>query len=82
MKILDILKNTRTTHAGFIARALVAPIRVNFHMEHHFMASVPYFRLPKMHRMLRERGHVPVPPGYLDVLKIMSGEPADSVSTH
>lgn len=75
---LDILKNTRTTRAGFIARALVAPIRVNFHMEHHFMASVPYFRLPKMHNMLRERGHVPVPPGYSDVLKIMSGKQADS----
>ena len=79
---LDILKNTRTTRAGFIARALVAPIRVNFHMEHHFMASVPYFRLPKMHNMLRERGHVPVPPGYSDVLKIMSGKQADSKTTY
>ncbi len=71
---VDILKNTRTTQAGFIARALVAPIRVNFHMEHHFMASVPYFRLPKMHRMLREKGQVPVPPTYLDVFKIMSSK--------
>ena len=79
---LNILKNTRTTRAGFIARALVAPIRVNFHMEHHFMASVPYFRLPKMHRMLRERGHVPAPPGYLDVLKMMSGKQADSISKY
>ena len=71
---MNILKNTRTTQAGFIARALVAPIRVNFHMEHHFMASVPYFRLPKMHKMLRERGHVPVPPGYLEVLALMSAK--------
>lgn len=71
---LDILKNTRTTHAGFIARALVAPIRVNFHMEHHFMASVPYFRLPTMHKMLREKGHVPVPPDYFEVFRIMSGK--------
>ncbi len=36
------------------------------------MASVPYFRLPQMHRLLRERGAVPAPPGYLDVLRRVS----------
>ncbi len=71
---VDILKNTRSTHAGFIARALVAPIRVNYHMEHHLMASVPYFRLPLMHRMLREQGYVPAPPSYFAVFKIMSSK--------
>lgn len=73
-KSASALTHTRTTRAGWIARALVAPIRVNFHMEHHLMASVPYFRLPKMHRMLRERQHVPKAPGYLDVLKLLSGQ--------
>ncbi len=70
----DVLKNTRTTKAGFIARALVAPINVNFHIEHHLMASVPYFRLPKMHRMLRERGYVPEAPGYFEVLDQLSSK--------
>ena len=41
------LTNTRTTKAGWLARAFVAPIRVNYHMEHHLMAAVPFFKLPK-----------------------------------
>lgn len=73
----DVLRNTRTTHAGFIARALVAPIRVNYHIEHHLMASVPYFNLPIMHHMLRERGYVKQPPTYFDVFKIMAIKPKD-----
>ncbi|MGH6645828.1 fatty acid desaturase family protein [Aquabacterium sp.] len=68
----DMLRNTRTTRAGFLARMTVAPIRVNFHIEHHFMASVPHFRLPALHEVLRERGVVPPPPSYGDVLRMVS----------
>jgi fatty acid desaturase len=68
----DMFRNTRSTQAGFLARATVAPIRVNYHIEHHVMASVPYFRLPLMHRMLRERGAVSAPPGYWKVLDIVT----------
>jgi fatty acid desaturase len=73
-KTTDVLKNTRSTRAGYIARALVAPINVNFHIEHHLMASVPYFRLPLMHKMLLARGYVQKPPNYFDVFKIMSSK--------
>ena len=69
---LDMFANTRTTRAGFLARATVAPIRVNFHLEHHVLPGVPYFRLPLMHRMLREHAAVGEPIGYLDVLRIVS----------
>lgn len=72
----DNFLNTRTTRAGLIARATVAPINVNYHIEHHVMASVPYFRLPLMHRMLRERNATGEPPGYLQVLRIVSSKPA------
>jgi fatty acid desaturase len=72
---LDMFRNTRSTHAGLLARATVAPIHVNYHIEHHVMASVPYFRLPRMHRMLRARGAVPAAPGYLDVLRLVSSAP-------
>lgn len=68
----DPFANTRTTRAGLLARATVAPLRVSYHVEHHLLASVPYFRLPHMHRLLRERGAVPEPPGYLDVLRLVS----------
>jgi fatty acid desaturase len=50
----------------------VAPVRVNFHIEHHLMASVPYVRLPQMHQLLRERQLVPAPPSYWAVLKQVS----------
>ena len=68
------LTNTRTTKAGYLARALVAPINVNYHKEHHLMATVPYFKLPKMHQMLLERGHVPEPPTYWQVLNELSDQ--------
>mgnify|MGYP000247611662 CR=1 FL=1 len=41
----EIFANTRTTRAGWLARCCVAPLNVNFHQEHHLMASVPYHRL-------------------------------------
>ena len=67
----DIFENTRTTRAGLLARATVAPIHVNFHLEHHALPAVPFYRLPAMHRLLRERGS-PEPPSYGDVLRIVS----------
>ncbi|MFP5440531.1 MAG: fatty acid desaturase family protein [Gammaproteobacteria bacterium] len=73
----DMFRNTRTTRAGLLARMTMAPHRVNFHIEHHVMASVPYWKLPLMHRMLRERGAVAAPPGYLDVLRMVSAGDAD-----
>jgi fatty acid desaturase len=43
---------TRTTYAGLLARLLVAPNYVNYHLEHHFFPSVPFFRLPQLHLLL------------------------------
>lgn len=68
------LTNTRTTKAGYIARALVAPIHVNYHKEHHLMATVPYFKLPRMHQMLKDRGYVSEPPTYWQVLNELSNK--------
>ncbi len=52
----DPRRNTRTTYASPLARITVAPHRVNYHLEHHLLMTVPYFRLPELHRLLRERG--------------------------
>ncbi len=68
----DMFKNTRTTRAGWIARTFVAPLNVNYHIEHHAMASVPWFRLKTMHQMLRERQVAPAPPSYWQVMRIVS----------
>ncbi|MGO9833147.1 MAG: fatty acid desaturase family protein [Polyangiaceae bacterium] len=69
----DPLRNTRTTRAGVLARLTVAPWHVNYHLEHHLITAVPYFRLPTMHRLLRDRGAVPQPPGYRAVIALVSG---------
>lgn len=70
----DVLRNTRTTRAGWLFRLTVAPNSVNYHIEHHLLAGVPYYRLPQMHRLLREKGVLEEPPRYWDVLKLaMSG---------
>lgn len=72
---LDPLLNTRTTRAGLLARLTVAPHHVNYHLEHHVLMTVPYFRLPELHRMLNERGALGgahIADSYLDVLRLVS----------
>jgi fatty acid desaturase len=49
---------TRTTQASFLERIFVAPKNVNYHIEHHFFPSVPFYRLPELHRILMSK------PGY------------------
>lgn len=53
---LDPRKNTRTVIPRWWERALLAPNMVNYHMEHHFMASVPCYRLRELHRHLHDKG--------------------------
>ena len=48
-----------------------APNGVNYHLEHHFMASVPCYRLAALHAHLKQRGaldSVPVFRGYGQLL--------------
>jgi fatty acid desaturase len=52
----DPLGNTRTTLAGFWERLFITPNRVNYHLEHHLLMTVPHYKLPRMHALLRERG--------------------------
>jgi fatty acid desaturase len=49
---------TRTTHANLLERILLAPKNVNYHIEHHFFPSVPFYRLPELHALLMSK------PGY------------------
>jgi len=48
--------NTRTVEAPWWQRLIFAPNGVNYHMEHHFMASVPCYRLRALREHLRHRG--------------------------
>lgn len=72
----DPFLNTRTTRAGWLARLTVAPLGVNYHLEHHLLMTVPYHQLAPLHAMLRERGaleHAEVAEGYRAVLAIATG---------
>jgi len=55
----DPLRNTRTTRAGPLARLLLAPYRVNYHLEHHLLPFAPCWRLPQVHRHLLAKGYGP-----------------------
>ena len=71
----DPLRNTRTTRAGLLARAVLAPFSVNYHLEHHLEPAMPMRNLAALHRVLVARGDVDpatVAPGYLAVLREMA----------
>ncbi len=53
----DPLRNTRTTLADPLTRLLLAPYRVNYHLEHHLFPFVPCWRLPRVHRRLLAKGY-------------------------
>lgn len=48
--------HTRTTLARWWERLTLAPNRVNFHLEHHLLPTVPPYRLSTLHCMLSRRG--------------------------
>lgn len=50
------MQNVRTTKAGPLARLLVAPYWVNFHLEHHMVMHVPCWQLSNMHNLLVKKG--------------------------
>jgi fatty acid desaturase len=74
----DPLRNTRTTIARWWERLLLAPNRVNFHLEHHLLMTVPHYKLPRLHRLLDERGLLDgalVTRGYAAVLRRAASKP-------
>jgi fatty acid desaturase len=54
----DAYPLTRTVHATWLERLFLAPKNVNYHIEHHFFPSVPFYRLPALHALLLTK------PGY------------------
>ena len=71
-------KNVRTTRAGPIMRLLLAPYWVNYHLEHHLVMHVPCHNLPRLHRLMLEKGHgaaMEIGQSYWDVLRAASSRP-------
>jgi fatty acid desaturase len=82
----DDRKNTRTTYANVLEQFLFAPLHVNYHAEHHLLMTVPCYNLPKMHKLLLQRGYFEegvLERGYLPVLKLaMSRKPRIVAEAH
>ncbi len=71
----DPLRQARTTRAGWVERALLAPYWVNYHAEHHLFTQLPCWQLPQAHALLRERGvtaRMELQPGYAAMLRLAS----------
>lgn len=67
----DPMNNTRTVLPTWWERLLIVPNRLNYHLEHHLLMTVPHHNLPRMHRLLRDRGaldHACVERSYLRIL--------------
>lgn len=47
---------TRGGALNLVARAVLFPHHVNYHLEHHLYPAVPHYHLPALHRLLREKG--------------------------
>ena len=75
----DEMRNTRTTLARWWERLLIAPNCVNYHLEHHLLMTVPFYNLPRLHRLLRERRALEnalIDVGYAGVLRQASSKAA------
>jgi len=76
----DPLRNTRTTRANWIERALIAPYFVNYHLEHHLLYYVPCYNLPKLHAIMMRGPHaarMEVRPNYSSVLRLATAKSDD-----
>jgi fatty acid desaturase len=76
---------TRSTRASILEHVFVAPKNVNYHIEHHFYPSVPFYRLPELHRVLMSKSDfknsVHVTRSYLGVLREAVGDLHPTVSS-
>jgi len=52
----DDFRNARTTRANWLARMVLAPYWVNYHVEHHLMMWIPCYNLPKARAFLIANG--------------------------
>lgn len=71
----DANLNTRTTRSHPLARLIICPHQVNYHVEHHLLASIPIYRLRAAYKYLKQRGYydeVPETPGYAAMLRVVT----------
>ena len=68
----DDFTHTRTTLSSNFVRYFIAPLNVNYHLEHHLFMFCPWYNLPKAHEMLKEKDFykdLEIENGYFNVFK-------------
>lgn len=81
---LDDHKNTRTTYANWFEKLLFAPHNVHYHAEHHLLMTVPPYHLPKMHRIIKERGFFKegvLSLNYWEIIQLAMSRPKKPIAT-
>lgn len=79
-----VYAETRTTLGSWFEEVFIAPKYINYHVEHHLYPSVPFHRLPELHRRLmaipeyRRSAHVTH--GYWNVVRECTGATSKAVS--
>lgn len=51
----SLLSATRTVKPALLERFFISPHHVGYHLEHHLYPGVPYYHLPKLHKLLRQQ---------------------------
>jgi len=57
------LNHTRNYHPSLLERIFIAPHNVHYHLDHHLFPAIPFYHLPRAHRLLmalpdyRENSH-------------------------
>lgn len=77
----DVMRNARTTYAGILTRAFIAPYWVNYHVDHHLLMYVPCYNLEKLHALLLAKGFGPkmeIRQNYAEVLRLAASRPETS----
>ena len=64
-----LLTSSRTVKTNLIERFFIAPHNVGYHLEHHLYPGVPYYHLPRLHKLLMDllpyRSKAHITQGYL-----------------
>lgn len=75
----DRRESTHTVRQHLLARFLLVPYRIGWHLAHHVDSGVPFRHLPTLHDALREAGYVDESfeyPSYPAIWKALRAEPA------
>ena len=79
----DRLRNPRTTYAGLLERAFIAPYFVHYHLEPPMLVSCPCYRLRRAHALLLSKGfgaRMELKPNYLAMLRHATTHPAPGLA--